>query len=126
MTDTISFARRLLTVAAFVAAAAAVVPAAAQSADGNDRRILIENRAGQAIVYVRGTPTSDDSFGADRIPDRIIASGQGSVVDFDSGTSDCLYDLRATMADGRHVDRMNVNVCRVAHWTIGERTNSLR
>jgi hypothetical protein len=118
-----AFARNVLPAAALVAAAA---PAIAQSADGQDRRLLIENRSSQAILYVRGSPTTDSSFGEDRIPDRLIARGQSSVVDFDSGSRACMYDLRVTLADGSNVDRMNVNVCRVARWTIGERSNELR
>ena len=109
------------------AALFAAVPAAAQTgADGQDRRVLIENQSSQTILYVRGSPTSDPSFGPDRIPDRVIAAGQSSVVDFDSGSRECLYDLRVTMADGSNVDRMNVDVCRVGRWTIGARGNDLR
>lgn len=120
-----AFARTTLSLAAF-AAVIASAPAAAQSRDGQDRRVLIENRTSQAILYVRGSPTSDPSFGEDRIPDRIIDRGDSAVVDFDSGTRACMYDLRATLADGSNVDRMNVNVCRVSRWTLGDRGNQLR
>lgn len=109
-----------------VASLAAAVPAAAQGVDGLDRRVLIDNRSGQTILYVRGSPTSDPSFGEDRIPDRLIGNRQSSVVDFDSGTRDCLYDLRVTLMDGSNVDRMNVNVCRVSRWTINRRNNVIR
>ncbi|HEX8642741.1 MAG TPA: hypothetical protein VF702_02375 [Allosphingosinicella sp.] len=105
---------------------AAATPAFAQTADGFDRRVMIENRSGHGILYVRGSPTSDPSFGEDRIPDRVIGNGQRVVVDFDSGTRECMYDLRVTLADGRNVDRMNVNVCQVSRWTIGRRSNSIR
>jgi hypothetical protein len=119
-----AFARSTLALSA--AAMIAAGPAFAQSADGLDRRVMIENRSGQAILYVRGSPTSDPSFGDDRIPDRVIGSGQRSVVDFDSGTRECMYDLRVTLTDGRNVDRMNVNVCQVSRWTIGRRSNTIR
>jgi hypothetical protein len=122
-----TFARTALSVALVAGIAAASAPASAQaSRDGQDRRVLIQNRASQPILYVRGSPTSESSFGEDRIPDRVIASGTRSVVDFDSGTRACMYDLRVTLADGTNVDRMNVNVCRVSRWTIGNRTNDLR
>ena len=122
-----AFARAAFPLTALAAVAAASVPAAAQtSRDGQDRRVLIENRASQPILYVRGSPTSDPSFGADRIPDRVIGTGEGTVVDFDSGGSACMYDLRVTLADGSNIDRMNVNVCRVSRWTIGDRSNDLR
>jgi len=120
-----AFARTAVAAAA-LAAAAAGAPAFAQSSDGQDRRVLIENRSSQAILYVRGSPTTDPSFGADRIPDRTIGTGQSGVVDFDNGSRACMYDLRVTLADGSNVDRMNVNVCRVARWTIGNRSNELR
>ena len=108
------------------AGVAAAAPSIAQSADGNDRRILIENRSGQSIVYVRGSPSTDPSFGADRIPDRVVRNGQRTIVNFDDGTSACLWDLRATLADGRHIDRMNVNVCRISRWTVNRRNSNLR
>jgi hypothetical protein len=121
-----AFARTAFAFAALAAATVATPSAAQRSADGLDRRVQIENRTSQAILYVRGSPTSDPSFGPDRIPDRVVGSGRSTVVDFDSGTRDCLYDLRVTLADGSNVDRMNVNVCRVVRWTIGNRSNQLR
>jgi hypothetical protein len=127
MTSFAAFARTAFSLTALAAIAGASAPAAAQAGrDGQDRRVLIENRTSQTILYVRGSPTSDPSFGADRIPDRTIASGERSVVDFDSGGSACMYDLRVTLMDGSNVDRMNVNVCRVSRWTIGDRSNDLR
>lgn len=118
-----AFARTAIAAAALAAVAA---PVFAQSADGQDRRVLIENRSSQSILFVRGSPTTESSFGDDRIPDRTIGSGQNSVVDFDNGTRDCMYDLRVTLADGSNIDRMNVNVCRVSRWTIADRSNQLR
>jgi hypothetical protein len=119
-----AFARTALAVAAFAAVAGAA-PAAAQSRDGQDRRVLIDNRSGQTIVYVRGSPSTDSSFGEDRIPDRILAHRQRATVNFDNGSRACVWDLRATLADGRHIDRMSVNVCQVSRWTINRRNDSL-
>ncbi|HEX9931962.1 MAG TPA: hypothetical protein VGB08_03895 [Allosphingosinicella sp.] len=127
MTSFAAFARRsAFSLSALAAVALATAPALAQGRDGNDRRVLIENRSGQAILYVRGSPTTNSSFGEDRIADRVVGSGQQTVVDFDSGSHACMYDLRVTLADGSNVDRMNVNVCRVSRWTIGSRSNELR
>jgi hypothetical protein len=118
--------RTAFAAAALAAVAAAAAPAFAQSVDGQDRRVTIENRSSQTILFVRGSPTTDPSFGEDRIPDRTIGRGASDVVDFDNGGSACMYDLRVTLADGSNVDRMNVNVCRVSRWTIGNRSNELR
>jgi hypothetical protein len=126
MTTFTTFARTALSLTALVAVAAGSAPASAQGRDGQDRRVLIQNRTSQAILFVRGSPTSDSSFGDDRIADRVIGTGQQTVVDFDSGSRACMYDLRVTLADGSHVDRMNVNVCRVSRWTINNRSNDLR
>lgn len=125
MIRTAFFARSAFALAA-VAALASATPTFAQSGDGFDRRILIANRSGQTVTYVRGSPVSADSFGADRIPDRVLGHGGNAVVDFDSGTGDCMYDLRVTLANGQNIDRMNVNVCRVSRWTINRRSNDLR
>lgn len=126
MTIFAAFARTAFPLTAFAAIAVAAPAAAQTGVDGQDRRVLIENRSSQAILYVRGSPTSDPSFGEDRIPDRVIGSGQTSVVDFDNRTRSCMYDLRVTLADGSNVDRMNVNVCRVSRWTVGDRSNEIR
>lgn len=126
MTISTTFARIAFPLAAVAAAALAVPSAAQRSGDGLDRRVQIENRSSQAILYVRGSPTTDPSFGPDRIPDRVVGSGQSTVVDFDNGTRQCQYDLRVTLADGSNIDRMNVNVCRVSRWTIADRSNQLR
>lgn len=120
------FARSAFAFTAAAALAVSATPAQARSADGQDRRVAIENQSGQAIVYVYGSPASQSDFGEDRIPDRVIANGEASVVDFDSGTRECRYDLRVTLADGSNVDRMGVNVCQAAHWTVGRRTNAVR
>ena len=117
--------RSLALAAAGAAASLAAIPATAQSADGFDRRVLIDNRSGQTIVYVRGSPTTNSSFGPDRIPDRILGNRQRTIVNFDDGSRACQWDLRVTLADGRHIDRMNVNVCRVARWTINARNNRI-
>jgi len=119
------FARTALTLGT-VAALAGAVPASAQSNDGLDRRVSIENRSGQNILFVRGSPVTDQSFGDDRIPDRVVGNGQRTTVDFSNGTSACRYDLRVTLSDGSNVDRMNVNVCQVSRWTINRRTNTIR
>ena len=120
-----AFARSAFALAA-VATLASASATFAQSSNGLDRRIAIDNRSGQTVMYVRGSPTGASSFGADRIPDRTLGHGDTAVVDFDSGTGDCMYDLRVTMANGQNIDRMNVNVCQVSRWTINRRSNALR
>jgi hypothetical protein len=120
-----AFARSAFAVAAFGAIAAAT-PSLAQSSDGFDRRVVVDNNSGQTILYVRGSPVSAASFGGDRIPNQTLGHGDSAVVDFDAGTGDCMYDLRVTLTNGQHIDRMNVNVCRVSRWTINRRSNDLR
>jgi len=126
MIRTATFARTALSIVAAAAITLSASPLRAASADGQDRRVAIENRSGQAIVYVYGSPVSQADFGADRIPDRIIGHGDGAVVDFDSGTAECIYDLRVTMEDGTDIDRMGVNVCQRVQWTVEPRTNTLQ
>jgi len=111
---------------ALAAAGAAAVPAIAQSGDGQDRRVVVENRTGQTIAYLRGSPTSDSEFGPDRIPNQVLGNGHNVIVTFDDGSRHCMYDLRATLANGQHIDRMNVNVCQISRWTIGRNQNSVR
>ena len=44
----------------------------------------------------------------------------------DTGRNECMYDLKAVMANGREFVRRRVNVCAVSRWVIGDSGDSLQ
>jgi hypothetical protein len=118
--------RKYLMMAAAAAAVLAVpfASASAQSGDGLNRWVRINNvSGGHTVVTLYAVPSS---FGAGRIssPDLIpavtIHPGQSYAVNIDDGRGTCLYDLRATsQTPGREWIVRNFNVCAHSNWNLG-------
>jgi hypothetical protein len=100
--------------AAEVAVAAAPVSAAAQSRDGQNRRVRVHNQTGAALQSLRAADVRTGEFGANLLGGSAVAPGSSIQVLIDDGQGGCLYDLRAELAGGGVVLRENVNVCRIA------------
>lgn len=83
-----------------------------------DRRLRINNASGQAVTIIRGSASSENDWGQDRIPSGVLQSGATVMVDFNDGNGECVYDLQATMEDRTVRVRRGVNVCRAVDWTI--------
>lgn len=100
--------------AAETASAALAAPAgAAQSRDGQNRRVRIHNQTGAALQQLRAADVRTGEFGANLLGGA-VASGSSAQVLIDDGQGGCLYDLRAELAGGQVLLRENVNVCRIA------------
>ena len=95
-------------------------------ADNFDRRVRIVNNSDQTITLVRGSPTSDRDWGADRIPTMTLSAGDATVVDFDDNNGQCRYDLQATFADGNSREQRDVNICQVREWIVTSDGSSAR
>lgn len=87
-------------------------------ADNFDRRVRIVNNSGQTISLLKGSPTSDDNWGQDRIPTLTLSAGQSTIVDFNDNNGECRYDLQATFQDGSTREQRNVNICQVSEWIV--------
>jgi hypothetical protein len=96
------------------------------AADGQDRRVRIVNNSGQTIRFVYGSPVTQSNYGRDRIPTTTLSAGGAAVVDFNDNNGQCQYDLRVVLADGTNVDQRNVNICRVALWTVAAGGGTVR
>lgn len=112
---------------AFAAAAALVsVSGAAEAAnDGKNRTVTVENISNQSLNYLYASPITSKTWEEDLLGDRTLSRGQSIEANIDNGTTECQYDLRAVMADGREVIRRNINVCAVSKWTIGDSGDSI-
>ena len=95
-------------------------------ADQFDRRVRIVNNSGQTIQYLRGSPSSDQAWGADRIPTMTLSAGRSTIVDFDDGNGECSYDLQAQFPDGSTREQRGVNICQVSEWIVTDDGASAR
>ena len=101
--------------------AAPITEAVAQSTDGLNRWVNINNVSQSRTVltlyavpsHVRAARIS----GRDLLPGVTIRPGQSYAVNFDDGQGTCYFDLRATSMNGDWV-RRNVNVCGLSHWDL--------
>ena len=95
-------------------------------ADNFDRRVRIVNNSGQTISVLRGSPTRDQNWGADRIPTMTLSAGQSTIVDFNDNNGECRYDLQATFQDGTTREQRDVNICQVTEWNVTDDGSSAR
>ena len=111
-------------VAAF-AAAISISTAADAAKDGKNRRVTVQNVSSQSIYNLYASPVTSTTWEEDLLGDGTIPSGKSKVANIDNGTTECNYDLKVVMANGREYIRRRVNVCAVSKWTIGDSGNSL-
>lgn len=114
-------------VLAFAAATALVTAsgAAGASADRKSRQLTVENASSLALHYLYASTISSSAWAEDLLGEEVIVAGQSLAIDLDTGTNECVYDLKAVMADGRNVSRYNVDICTVSKWTITDTGDSI-
>lgn len=107
---------------AFAVATAALFSInSAAAANENDRRVQVQNRSDQAIHYLYASPVTTNNWEEDLLGQGTIAAGSSVTTNIDNGTTECNYDFKVVMADGReHISR-RVNVCVVSRLVV---TNS--
>ena len=98
--------------------------ASAQSRDGANRWVSINNVSGfRTVVTVHAVPSHLRAAGVmsrDLIPGVMIRPGQSYRLNFDDGHGTCYYDLRATSdRAGRDWVVRNFNVCARSNWNLG-------
>lgn len=111
---------------AAVAAAAFLAPvgeASAQSFDGKNRWVSINNHSTyRTVVTVYAVPSRHNVgriSGGDLIPRGTIRPGESYSVNFDDGRGTCYYDIRATSdTPGRDWVVRDFNVCALGHWNL--------
>ena len=108
---------------AFAASAAALISihASASAADDNDRRVQVQNRSDQAIHYLYASPVTTNNWEEDLLGQDTIAAGASLTANIDNGTTECNYDFKVVMANGREHITRRVNVCVVSRLVV---TNS--
>lgn len=114
---------------ALVAAFAAMISlssAADAAKDGKNRRVVVQNVSSQSIYNLFASPITSTTWEEDLLGDGTIPSGQSKQANIDNGTTQCYYDLKVVMANGREHIQRRVNVCAVSKWVIGDAGASMQ
>lgn len=90
------------------------------SAIALDRRVEVVNNTRGRIVELAASPIDQNGWNYNMIAGSYIAAYSSIVADMDDGTGYCRYDLIAKFSDGTVVEKYDVNVCKIARWTINE------
>ena len=108
-------AAAILSVAVLGAVAAGEASAQSRSSDAENRRVRVHNQTG---VPVRSLSVADAGgvFGPDLLAGQMLEPGRSRPLVLDAGGGACQLTVRATLSDGRTLDRPGVAVCRIADW----------
>lgn len=79
-----------------------------------DRTLEIRNATGRSIWRLFGSQTTALTWRDDRLGSQVLSSGTRITVDFDDGTGDCLFDIKAEFRDGTSLVESDVNICTVS------------
>jgi hypothetical protein len=98
--------------------------ASAQSQDGRDRWVSVNNKSFSRTVKTLHAVPSDLRMAVvsspDLIPQVMIGPGQSFRVNFDNGRGTCLYDIRAVSeTPGVEWNVRNFDVCAQSDWNLG-------
>ena len=118
--------RRAFVRAAAVAALLSLAASASAAPDGKNRKVTVENLSGQAIQNLFASPVTSTTWEEDLLGQGTIAAGGSTVANIDNGTTECYYDLKAVLANGKAVEQRKVNVCAASKWVIGDSGNSIQ
>jgi len=89
---------------------------AQSSNDGQNRRVRIHNQTGWTIVSLYATDTARTNWRGDLLTPEVLATGDSAVIDVDNGSGACVYVVRAEFSNGERLERVGVNVCRIADY----------
>ena len=119
----------LVALALTVTAAAGMVPSspvladpaggaksAGQSRDGQNRRIRVHNQTGWTITALYATDPRRADWRGDLMTGAALATGDSVLINVDDGAGACVYVLRAEFSNGQALERVGVNVCRIADY----------
>ena len=114
----------LLIVAATAMASFATTASAAP--DGKNRKVTVENLSSQTLRELYASPVTSKTWEEDLLGQRTLAAGATISANIDNGTTECHYDLKAVMANGREHIKRGVNVCAASKWVVGDSGDSIQ
>jgi len=104
--------RRALLVALLGSLAA---PAMGQSSDPSFR---IVNNTPNAVLEVYASPSTERSWGHDRLGTEVIGPGASHIIRLPTD-GNCIYDVRIVYRGGTAEERRNVNLCNIVNYVLG-------
>lgn len=117
--------RKFLALAA-VAAFVSVAGPAGAAPDGKNRKVTVENVSSQTVRELYASPITATFWEEDLLGQRTLPAGQSISANIDNGTTECYYDLKAVLANGKAVEQRKVNVCAASRWVISDTANLIR
>ena len=89
---------------------------AESSNDGQNRRVRVHNQTGWTIVSLYAADPARTDWRGDLLTPEVLATGDSAVIDVDNGSGACVYVVRAEFSNGERLERVGVNVCRIADY----------
>ena len=117
---------KLFALAAVAAALISVAGTAAAAPDGKNRKVTVQNVSSQTVRELYASPITATTWEEDLLGQRTLTAGQSISANIDNGTTECYYDLKAVLANGKTVEQRKVNVCAASKWVIGDSGNSIQ
>jgi hypothetical protein len=94
---------------------ASAIPAAAQS---NDPSFRVVNRTSNVVQEVYASPSTQQSWGQDRLGAEVIQPGASYIVRLPAD-GNCVYDIRFVYQGGGSEERRNLNTCNLTDILLG-------
>ena len=86
------------------------------SNDGQNCRIRVHNQTGWTTVGLYATDPGRTDWRGDLLVPEALTTGDSAVIDVDNGSGACVYVVRAEFSNGERLERVGVNVCRIADY----------
>jgi hypothetical protein len=111
---------------AALAALLSAAGAASAAPDGKNRKVTVQNVSSQTVRELYASPITATTWEEDLLGQRTLTAGQSISANIDNGTTQCYYDLKAVLANGKAVEQRKVNVCATSKWVIGDSGHSIQ
>ena len=93
-------------------------PKAPMTTSAPARGFTVINTGRDTVLALFASRCEERNWGSDRLgANEVIGPGQKRAFNFSDGSS-CCFDLRARFKDNAKRDLMNVDVCRLTHWSV--------
>src|SRR4051812_12790333 len=118
--------RKVFALAVAAAALVSVSGTATAAPDGKNRKVTVQNISTQTVRELYASPITATTWEEDLLGQRTLTAGQSISANIDNGTTECYYDLKAVMANGKAWEHRKVNVCAANKWVIGDAGETLQ
>lgn len=89
-----------------------------QQAASADRRVRLVNNSSKTIMSFYASNTRRDRWEEDILRNSTVPPGKTVTINIDDGSGACNFDFKTVMRGGQELVRRNVDVCKVATYTI--------